>query len=78
MGSMGVADKRQHSREIQFEYSFDRLSDKKIMLAYRALIPDKFWTTGHEPRSVLQTEEIIEDEAGSDLCPSLLRATEDG
>jgi hypothetical protein len=75
---MGVADRSQHGRKIHTEYSFDRLSEKKIIQAYRALIPDKIWMTGHESQGLRQAEEIIRDEASGDLCPSLLRATEDG
>jgi hypothetical protein len=76
VGFRGVADSCEHGRKVHIEYSFDRLSERKIIQAYRTLIPDKIWMTGHEGQGVKQAEEIIRDEDSSDLRPSLLRATE--
>lgn len=60
------------------EYTFDRLSEKKIIQAYRVLIPDKIWMTGQQSQCGCESEEIIRDEASGDLRPGLLRAAEDG
>jgi hypothetical protein len=43
-----VAKGRGKSKQIQLEYCFDRLSAKKLTLAYELLVPDCKWATGKD------------------------------
>ena len=59
------------AKEVQLEYSFDRLSAKKISQAYKVLVPERVWTAGDR-------DECVEgrDEGSSDLRAGVLRAAE--
>jgi len=42
------------TKEIELEYSFDRLSAKKIGQAYQLLVPNKIWPTSYGQQRVKQ------------------------
>jgi hypothetical protein len=59
-------------REIELEYSYDRLSSEKILRAYRLLVPEKTWERVYTDGSLGENIGGPADEAGSDLCASVL------
>lgn len=60
---------------LEFEYNYDRLGIQKLGLAYQVLVPDSDLA-----RQEFLTENMSGDckngEIGSDLCPSLIGASE--
>jgi hypothetical protein len=66
------------SREIILEYSYDRLSSEKIMQVYRLLVPEKIWELVYADDSLGEKFGGPVDEAGSDLCASVLGAAKRG
>jgi hypothetical protein len=60
-------------KEIELEYSFDRLSAHKIVQAYRLLVPERIWTRGDRDEGIGSRYED-----SSDLCTGLLGAAERG
>ncbi len=74
MEFMDAANSRKSAaRGIQLEYSFDRLSDRKIIQAYQLLIPVKTWVTGSGAERRKESGESLRHEAGSNLRTSVLR-----
>jgi len=67
-----VVKSGKRSREIKMEYSYDRLSPEKIMQAYRLLIPEKIWEQVHTNERLGEKFGGSANEAGSDLCASVL------
>jgi hypothetical protein len=71
-----VVNRGKFFKQIELEYSFDRLSGERIIQAYQILVPEKIWKTGF-------TKECLEEEKGggtghefgSDLCASVLGST---
>ena len=61
-------------RAIELEYSFDRLSSRKIGQAYHLLVPDKNWCTNSE-RNHVKGESGGKREGCSDLCASIIGPT---
>lgn len=61
-------------RDIELEYSFDRLSAEKISQVYRLLVPEKIWEMGDTKESLRhEGAESVADEAGSDLHARIIR-----
>ena len=73
----GVAKPRGTERTIELEYSFDRLSSRKIGQAYQLLVPDKNWCTNSE-RNHVKGEFGGKCEGCSDLCASIIGPTKRG
>jgi hypothetical protein len=71
-----VVKEKNSAKEIQLEYSFDRLSAKKIAQAYKLLVSERVWTTGARDECVKSRGEGDKYEDSSDLRTGVLRATE--
>ena len=67
-----MGKKKEPSKDIQLEYSFDRLSAKKIAQAYQILIPDRIWARGDINRWETKQEEEKEIENSSNLCKGII------
>ena len=65
-------DKASTNRNIELEYSYDRLMDKKIIQVYSLLVPDKCWTKDSKQTSKIEGE-ISEYADSSNIRKSLLR-----
>jgi hypothetical protein len=65
-------------REIELEYSYDRLSAEKIIQAYRLLVPEKIWDQVYEYNSLEAKFGGSVDEASSDLCTRVLGSAKRG
>ena len=65
-------------KEIELEYSFDRLAANKIAQAYKLLVPERIWATGNRDESVESQGEGNRYEDSSDLCAGVLGAAERG
>lgn len=68
----GVAKREKSSKEIELEYSFDRLSAKKIIQIYQLLVPDKIWETSSGKQYLEEKEEDIGHEHRRDIRSSIL------
>jgi hypothetical protein len=73
-----VVKREKCSREIELEYSYDRLSSEKIMQAYRLLVPEKIWDRVYADNNLEERFGGPVDEASSDLCTSELRSAKRG
>ena len=74
----GVDNRGKRSREIELEYSYDRLSPEKIMQAYRLLVPEKIWRQVHTDERLGERIGDPANEAGGDLCESVLGSAKRG
>lgn len=64
-----VAGKNKSNRDIQLEYSYDRLMEIKIIQAYGLLVPDKIWVKDSTEQP---TEKDRERYANSrDICKGI-------
>jgi hypothetical protein len=68
----GVAKREKSSKEIELEYSFDRLSAKKIVQVYQLLVPEKIWETSSGKQYSEGKEEDIGHEHRSDIRSGIL------
>jgi hypothetical protein len=73
-----VAKRRKCFRDIELEYSFDRLSAEKMIQAYQLLVPEKVWKTVCANRPVKEQAGGGFNEVGSDLCTSVLGSAKRG
>jgi hypothetical protein len=68
-------ERKKEERVLEFEYNYDRLGIQKLGLVYQLLVPDS-----HLSDKEFLTENATGDnehgEIGSDLCPSLIGASE--
>jgi hypothetical protein len=60
---------KRSQKQIELDFCFDRLSAKKLALAYRLLVPDKSWTVG---RMMQEPDKGVANDDGSDLCESFI------
>lgn len=67
-----MAKSRRTFKQIQLEYCFDRLSAKKVTLAYELLVPDKTWVTGVSKAEPQRTEKDVIHDDGRSLSASLV------
>jgi hypothetical protein len=67
-----VAESRRISKQIELEYCFDRLSAKKLALAYELLVPDKIWVGGVCQQKHQKPQKDITHGDGCDLRASLV------
>jgi hypothetical protein len=67
-----VVKRNKPFREIQLEYSFDRLSVEKVVQAYRLLVPEKIWATADSRQSIERQKGGTGDESRGDLCAGVL------
>jgi hypothetical protein len=73
-----VAVRKPTSKQIHLEYCFDRLSAKKIMLAYKLLVPDKMRITGGASESPSKSDKRISHDDSCDLRKSLIGSSKRG
>ena len=59
-------------REIELEYSYDRLSPEKLMQAYRLLVPEKIWEQVHRDERLGEKLGGPANETGSDIYTGVL------
>ena len=77
MEFMGVAKGRKSAaRGIHLEYSFDRLSERKIIQAYQLLIPARSWATSSGADNSKEPAGSLGYEAGCNLRTSELGTAE--
>jgi hypothetical protein len=62
---------KRYPKQIEFDFYFDRLSAKKLALAYKLLVPDKSWTVGQAMQPPDKGKGVGNDD-GSNLCESFL------
>ena len=67
-----MARDKASNRNIELEYSYDRLMDKKIIQVYSLLVPDKFWVKDPKPATTIDGENN-EYADGCHIRKSLLR-----
>lgn len=58
---------KETERIIELEYSFDRLSSRKIGQAYQLLVPEKSWRTGPMQEDAVKQATGESHEVGSNL-----------
>jgi hypothetical protein len=73
-----VDKKEKCFRQIELEYSYDRLSSKKLMQAYRLLVPEKIEEQVHRDKRLGERHGGPANEAGSDLYAGVLGAAKRG
>jgi hypothetical protein len=73
-----VVKRRKCFRDIELEYSFDRLSAEKIIQAYQLLVPEKVWKTVCENGPIREQAGDGFNEVSSDLCTSVLGSAKRG
>jgi len=74
----GVVKRGKCFREIKLQYSYDRLSSEKIRQVYKLLVPERIWERVYGDDILEEQLRGPVDEACSDLCTSVLRATKRG
>lgn len=74
----GVAKREKSSKKLELEYSFDRLSAKKIIQIYQLLVPDKIWETSSGKQYLEEKEEDIGHEHRRDIRSSILWSSKRG
>jgi hypothetical protein len=63
---------KKYQKQIELDFCFDRLSAKKLSLAYRLLVPNKSWTV---ERMMQTPDRGITNDDGSDICESFIGTT---
>jgi hypothetical protein len=71
-----VAESSRISKQIKLEYCVDRLSAKKLALAYELLVPDKTWVSGIFKDKAEKVQKDSAHDDGCDLRTSLLGSPE--
>ena len=60
------------SIDIELEYSFDRLSKRKIIQVYQLLVPDRIWEIKNKKGFLDQKDGVTKDESDSNLCTGII------